>query len=324
MNGDHALTDARGPGDEPCLSEAPGKRLEELPLEILGVIMTSAGINSVLKLSVLSKWWHRLGNSELVWREQCFQLYEFKNRVSQSHHQVLVGVQSFTEQKGEMSWRDYWFALKKNAHFIACCHCKKYPLMNCRYDCINCVGYTLCVDCEGALVHPKSHILAKMDHPVVTKFYFQWNGPFEEPEKGCFMCHTSPLGGPHYWNNFKKNQSACLNCFEKIETERQDWYKQVLPDFAVFSPEDLGKNHRGAWCDICSKPSVPINWKCTCCYDYDLCSDCALNKKHTKKHAILKIYWSRFNRWSFNYLKPSNRWKDGEHKDDSDYEEIVV
>eukprot|EP01124_Arcella_intermedia_P025220 TRINITY_DN4461_c0_g1_i1.p1 TRINITY_DN4461_c0_g1~~TRINITY_DN4461_c0_g1_i1.p1 ORF type:complete len:119 (-),score=19.87 TRINITY_DN4461_c0_g1_i1:27-383(-) len=86
----------------------------------------------------------------------------------------------------------------------------------------------------------------------------------------------------------------------------------------------LGKNHRGAWCDICSKPSVPINWKCTCCYDYDLCSDCALNKKHTKKHAILKIYWSRFNRWSFNYLKPSNRWKDGEHKDDSDYEEIVV
>jgi len=244
-----------------------------------------------------------------------------RRNFSESHHQILAGVKSFTEQKGSLTWKKYWTALRLGAHFLSCSHCEKYPLFTGRYDCINCANYTLCLDCEKAQVHPKTHILALMNYPVITKFYFQWNQPLVFTIT-CSHCGVTPVTGTIY-NNFQTQTKICSQCYPKIESSK-DWYEQKIPDFELFPEGLLGQNYRGAFCDICGVPSIPVNWKCTCCYDYDLCNTCIEAKKHTKKHAIMKLYWSKWNRGCLSYLKPGKRWKDADDKDESDYEDLVL
>lgn len=295
--------------------------LSKLPLDVIGKIITTAGTNVVFTMACLSKWWYSLGSNEMVWREQCFLLYDRRMKLAENHHQLLAGVKSFTEQKGDLTWKKYWTALKLNAHFLACSNCRKYPLFEHRYDCINCVNFTLCLDCENKMVHPKSHILARMDYPVISKFYFEWRAPTKTFNLTCSACSLTPLTGSAYCN-FQTNKALCSECIRKLESA-ENWYEQKLPEFELFPDDLLGKNNRGAYCDVCSVPSIPINWKCTCCYDYDLCNKCLQEKKHTKKHAIMKLYWARWARSSLGYLKPSKRWKDGDDKDESDYEDLI-
>jgi len=289
-------------------------------LDVIGLIFTHSGHSGVMSMSCLSKWWYNLGSSELVWREQCFFIYDARKKQAESHQQAIAGAQSFTEQKGPLSWRKFWQALKSNAHFMACSNCRKYPIMNVRYECIICEKYCLCVECEAKSVHPKSHILAKMSYAVSVKMYFRYIGT-KNHQVTCGKCNATNFEGIRY-NNWTTAEILCSECY--VKSPSIVWTAQIYPDATLHKQEDLGKNHRGATCDICSARSVPINWKCTCCYDYDLCSHCEEGKRHKKKHAFLKLYWARWN-WRENqwtYEKIATRFKDDVMADNSDYEEI--
>jgi len=299
--------------------------LNELPFDVIGFIFARAGAEAVLTMACLSRWWYNLGSSELVWREQCFILFNERKQQAETYHEEILGAQSFTEQKGILSWRAFWFALKRNAHFVECSNCRKYPLLTCRYECILCENYVLCADCESAIAtqepppHPKSHILAKMWFPVVRKFYFNYKGdPVHKTT--CTKCHKKEITGRRY--NKGPDVTYCEACFQTISTPTQEWICQKYPDLHTFPAENLGKNHRGAWCDVCGQPSIPINWKCSCCYDYDLCTPCMDGKKHKKKHAILKIFFAAFSWTEWQYIKKSDRFKDSEMSDHSDYDEL--
>jgi len=299
---------------------ADNLHIEKLPLDVIGYIFAKAGSTEVMKMSSLSKWWKSLCTSEHVWKDQCFIMYTAKKEVAESQNIEVVGAQSFSAQKGSLSWRDYWFSLKKNAHFVACSYCSKYPLMDYRFECLLCENYFLCIECEAKnneiSFHPKSHLYALMYYPVALKFYFTYSGNNNHIAT-CTRCGKNPFEGKKY---SKDNQILCGDCYSGLLGE--GWLVQKYPDLRTYEPSTLGQNHRGARCDCCMKPSIPINWKCTCCYDYDLCDTCLKDKRHKKKHAIMKLYYSIFSSADWRFTKQSKRFVDASMNDESDYDDL--
>jgi len=47
--------------------------------------------------------------------------------------------------------------------------------------------------------------------------------------------------------------------------------------------------HQGITCDGCSKSLVGIRYKCTSCFDFDLCENCESKSEHDPEHLFLKI-----------------------------------
>src|SRR6185295_4633748 len=46
-------------------------------------------------------------------------------------------------------------------------------------------------------------------------------------------------------------------------------------DFAVTRKSAVKKlEHNGVYCDRCEKPIVGVRYKCSCCSDFDMCSEC--------------------------------------------------
>ena len=49
----------------------------------------------------------------------------------------------------------------------------------------------------------------------------------------------------------------------------------------------LGVLHQRVTCDGCSlTPVYGMRWKCATCYDYDLCTNCYMNNKHSLEHRF--------------------------------------
>jgi len=50
-----------------------------------------------------------------------------------------------------------------------------------------------------------------------------------------------------------------------------------------------GVYHGGVRCDVCSAyPLRGLRWKCTVCYDYDLCHDCYMTDQHELSHPFFR------------------------------------
>ena len=48
--------------------------------------------------------------------------------------------------------------------------------------------------------------------------------------------------------------------------------------------------HRGITCDCCRSDNVTgVRWKCSVCYDYDLCNRCFHKGAHDKAHQFYRI-----------------------------------
>ena len=52
----------------------------------------------------------------------------------------------------------------------------------------------------------------------------------------------------------------------------------------------LGTCHENITCDGCKTQKIyDLRWKCTDCYDFDLCSSCYHNNSHDINHAFKRI-----------------------------------
>lgn len=61
-------------------------------------------------------------------------------------------------------------------------------------------------------------------------------------------------------------------------------------DLRVFDNAPVGVKHPNIICDACRKHGIPgIRWKCTRCYDFDLCSQCYMADKHDLNHAFMRF-----------------------------------
>jgi len=47
--------------------------------------------------------------------------------------------------------------------------------------------------------------------------------------------------------------------------------------------------HKGITCDGCNKTPVGVRYKCTSCFDFDLCENCESKSQHDPEHLFLKI-----------------------------------
>lgn len=64
---------------------------------------------------------------------------------------------------------------------------------------------------------------------------------------------------------------------------------QPQPQFQSKKSPKIRVHHRGVTCDGCNQPLFGIRFKCTECYDFDLCEDCEATENHPPQHVLLKI-----------------------------------
>ena len=51
----------------------------------------------------------------------------------------------------------------------------------------------------------------------------------------------------------------------------------------------IGVAHQGVQCDVCNRKNLTgMRWKCTRCYDYDLCPLCYMANKHILEHEFTR------------------------------------
>eukprot|EP00057_Strongylocentrotus_purpuratus_P031361 XP_784379.3 PREDICTED: E3 ubiquitin-protein ligase MIB2 isoform X1 [Strongylocentrotus purpuratus] len=61
-------------------------------------------------------------------------------------------------------------------------------------------------------------------------------------------------------------------------------------DLLIYDTAAAGVKHNGVMCDECKEDDIAgMRWKCSSCYDYDLCNKCYMTSKHDLKHSFLRI-----------------------------------
>ncbi|XP_030843124.1 E3 ubiquitin-protein ligase MIB2 [Strongylocentrotus purpuratus] len=61
-------------------------------------------------------------------------------------------------------------------------------------------------------------------------------------------------------------------------------------DLLIYDNAAAGVKHNGVTCDECKENDIAgMRWKCSSCYDYDLCNKCYMTSKHDLKHSFLRI-----------------------------------
>ncbi len=65
--------------------------------------------------------------------------------------------------------------------------------------------------------------------------------------------------------------------------------RELLFAIAKNKAESQGNVHRGISCDRCGRtPILGNRYKCTNCFDYDLCEDCEALNEHLRTHVFYK------------------------------------
>lgn len=60
-------------------------------------------------------------------------------------------------------------------------------------------------------------------------------------------------------------------------------------DLRVFDTAQSGMKFRNITCDGCRTSTIPgTRWKCSQCYDYDLCTQCYMNNQHMEDHRFVR------------------------------------
>lgn len=80
------------------------------------------------------------------------------------------------------------------------------------------------------------------------------------------------------WDSiFESN--GCLKLFVKVKKDEQEQSNNDVE----------GKEHPGVVCDGCDSKIQGIRFKCTTCFDFDLCSGCESKNTHPANHELLVI-----------------------------------
>lgn len=62
-------------------------------------------------------------------------------------------------------------------------------------------------------------------------------------------------------------------------------------DLIVFDNAATGAKHNNIICDGCKVHGIfGFRWKCSVCFDYDLCTKCYMADKHNLKHAFIRLF----------------------------------
>eukprot|EP00794_Sanderia_malayensis_P016594 gene16594-18283_t len=65
-------------------------------------------------------------------------------------------------------------------------------------------------------------------------------------------------------------------------------------ELRIFDTATVGVTHNGVICDECNKSNIKgSRWKCSVCFDYDLCNRCYCKGRHSLNHAFNRIDKSR-------------------------------
>ncbi|XP_077998099.1 E3 ubiquitin-protein ligase MIB2-like [Glandiceps talaboti] len=60
-------------------------------------------------------------------------------------------------------------------------------------------------------------------------------------------------------------------------------------DLLIYDNAPIGIKHPNIICDVCKKHGIQgMRWKCTECYDYDLCTECYMTDKHDSNHTFMR------------------------------------
>jgi hypothetical protein len=252
-----------------------------------------------------------------------------------------------------------------------CALCHQFPITGVRYKCLTCASVDLCEACEASEGHPPNHLVYKTYYPeftpqVVVKCLL--------PLPNCSHCGQAQACY-HQFISFTQNYVFCAECragrgasnahheatnaFEMFASESPDlipclanqtatpssarlWKLQcgLVSDDSIVREEVRGKNPRGAWCDMklpgCITKCTAINWKCTRCFGYDVCTACEatvahglaedlahstntmagmrFGRGHTTRCALLKIYYvnPHYKDWNIHALMDFDRGNDGD------------
>jgi len=90
---------------------------------------------------------------------------------------------------------------------------------------------------------------------------------------------TPPFSGHHGFGRHGHHRRY----FHQHQQQQQQ-QQQNLPVDEQGRPQ-----HVGVTCDGCQRPIFGIRYKCTECFDFDLCEDCEALQFHPAEHALLKI-----------------------------------
>lgn len=142
----------------------------------------------------------------------------------------------------------------ERVHFgVRCDGCQQSPLSGSRFKCTVCPDYDLCAGCIQKT--PAIH-----EHPFLE---------ISSPRRPHGRCPRYNREAPCAENNSNSNSNNNNN------TE---------------VPKGPGV-HEGVTCDGCSKPVVGIRYKCSTCFNYDLCEQCEAKgaEIHDPSHPLIKI-----------------------------------
>ena len=63
------------------------------------------------------------------------------------------------------------------------------------------------------------------------------------------------------------------------------------PQVVQENPDLIKSIHAGVGCDVCKvMPIKDVRYKCTLCFNFDICEKCERKGKHTKSHPLIKMY----------------------------------
>jgi len=200
-----------------------------------------------------------------------------------------------------------------NSPYRPCSICYKYPIEGVRYECQNCVDTNLCADCEQLNIHPTNHLIVKTFLPE-QKFNNRLN--CLQPLPPCTNCSAKV---PTLYHESHQDSFYCKSCVLLKGWEcggaelgggraggegpnHRLWPIKIPLEPCSVSSLALGQNPRGASCDVrfdgCTRHCIGINWKCVCCWGFDICESCdqkaqeldRASTKHTRSHGVMKLY----------------------------------
>ena len=75
-------------------------------------------------------------------------------------------------------------------------------------------------------------------------------------------------------------------------------------ELRIIDNSTIGIRHSNVVCDNCKKKSIQgLRWKCTKCFDFDLCFNCYMNDMHDLNHQFMRFDTLTSNGYNFLILE---------------------
>lgn len=191
---------------------------------------------------------------------------------------------------------------------VQCDACYLHDIRGIRYKCNNCSNYDLCALCYHRNKHDLSHSFKRFILPSwlgvdlpprLTSMGNFKSGSVHEGVR-CDGCSFIDIIGIRYKCKDCCNYDLCDSCYhEKKHDMTHSFIRVDLPNYlGVYLEPRINKVqnqtqevvHNGIHCDGCESRNIRgIRYKCSNCYDYDLCGLCYRGNKHDLSHRFKRF-----------------------------------